>query len=177
MNQVPVDNKMATASSGRTIFTQLRDFAAFRGKRLYNTFYYGQYSGKFALVFLFPGVLCAIRYRAETKFGYNVFVTDEEIEPKPHPPKWIPAKALGLEKYFAWKNGSKFYCDEDTTVSALKKRIFNGSVPEDVAVGCKGRMFEDSDNLALAVRAFCKLDPKLLIWKEDWKQQLVSNLS
>ena len=33
-------------------------------------------------------------------------------------------------------------------------------------VGCRGRMFADTDNLALAVRAFCKRDPNILIWKD-----------
>lgn len=170
---------MATAESGRTIFSQLCGFIVIRGKRLYNTFYNAQYSSKFALVLLFPGTLCAIRYRAETKLGYHVFITDDSLEPKPHLPKWLAFKSLGLEKYFTWKNGSKFYCSEDITVSQFKEKLFGGplNVPMGAAIGCKGRMFEDSDNLALAVRSFCKRDPRLLVWREDWKQKVIMEIS
>lgn len=101
-------------------------------------------------------------------------MADESVEPKPRIPKWlIGAKVLGLEKYFVWKNGVKFYCHPDLSVSQFKELVFDGfsNVPVDAVVGCKGRMFEDSDNLALAVRSFCKNDPRVVVWREDWQRK------
>lgn len=154
-----------------TIFSDLAGFLAFRCKRLYTTFYHAQYSGKFALVLLFPGLLSLIRYRAETQFAYYLIVTDESIVPKPRLPKWLLNRSNKLDKSFEWKNGMKFYCKDDMTVSDLKNKVYNGAqnVPADAVVGCKGRMFADSDNLALAVRSFCKRDPRLLVWRESWR--------
>lgn len=162
-------------SSERTIFTQISEFLSFRSRRLYNTFYNAQYSGKFALVLLFPGFFCFVRYRAETQPGYHIFISDESIHPNPRTPKWLPAETFGLEKFFAWKNGSKIYCNEKTTVADLKRRIFGSvsAIPSDVAIGCKGRMFDDRDNLAMAVRSFCKMDPRLVVWKEEYKRRML----
>lgn len=154
--------------SRRTVVNQILDFLQFRVKRLYNTFYHSQYTGKLTLVFILPTVLCAIRYRAETKFGYHIFIDQPILTPKPR----IPAGRLisiipGIEKYCAWKNGSKVYFNDDVTVAQIKKKLLSDANLDDVLVGCRGRVFRDTDNVASAVRSFCKLDHKLIIWRDN----------
>jgi len=53
-------------------------------------------------------------------------------------------------------------------VQDFKEKIYGGKtkVPATVRAGCHGRIFEDSDNLALAVRSFCRRDPKIVLWDE-----------
>lgn len=61
-----------------------------------------------------------------------------------------------------------FYLSASATVEDIKKAAFGTEpVPEGLRVGCHGRMMENTDNLALAVRTFCKRDPMLLFWKES----------
>merc|ERR1711953_1636002 len=74
-----------------------------------------------------------------------------------------------LGKWQAWKNGSGFYFPAMATVQDLKEVVYKGAdkVPKDVRAGCHGRMMEDSDNLALAVRTFCRRDPKIVLWQEE----------
>eukprot|EP00442_Polarella_glacialis_P035097 CAMPEP_0115161786 /NCGR_PEP_ID=MMETSP0227-20121206/71596_1 /TAXON_ID=89957 /ORGANISM="Polarella glacialis, Strain CCMP 1383" /LENGTH=62 /DNA_ID=CAMNT_0002573917 /DNA_START=66 /DNA_END=254 /DNA_ORIENTATION=+ len=55
------------------------------------------------------------------------------------------------------------------TVKDLKESVYGeaGKVPAAVRAGCHGRMMEDGDNLALAVRTFCRRDPKIVLWEEE----------
>merc|ERR1719458_1319331 len=70
---------------------------------------------------------------------------------------------------FGWNNGTSFYFPAMATVKDLKESVYAGAdqVPKAVKAGCYGRMMEDSDNLALAVRTFCKRDPKIVLWEEE----------
>merc|ERR1711924_407094 len=71
--------------------------------------------------------------------------------------------------YASWKNGSGFYFSAMSTVRDLKESVYGSAdkVPKAVRAGCRGRMMEDSDNLALAVRTFCRRDPKIVLWEEE----------
>lgn len=114
---------------------------------------------------------------------YHVFIAEPSLYPDlSH--KWIGK---------TWTNGRKYYLPDDATVSDLKNLVYSeqkpleakqkelepsseeskGADPEpqyqdpsELLVGCRGRMFEDTDNLAMAVRAFCRRDPNILIWKD-----------
>merc|ERR1712061_979970 len=96
----------------------------FRAGRLYETFWNSQSNVKYTAVFLYPGALFWVRWRAENQYKYNVFIADKD----------------------------------------LKEQVYMGAdkVPAAVRAGCHGRMMEDTDNVALAVRTFCKRDPKII---------------
>merc|ERR1712151_1044535 len=89
----------------------------------------------------------------------NVFIADKSAEPECSQNLWS-----------AWKNGATFYFPAMATVQDLKQAVSetgDGKVPAKVKAGCYGRMMEDSDNLALAVRTFCQRDPKIVLWEEE----------
>ncbi|GIX60923.1 uncharacterized protein BcabD6B2_03580 [Babesia caballi] len=67
-----------------------------------------------------------------------------------------------------FKNGKKVYLDDTATVADLKSAVYGPAVVghEDVLVGCKGRVMQDDDNLALATRAFCRRDPRIVLWRD-----------
>merc|ERR1712083_1110843 len=97
--------------------------------------------------------------------GVNVFVADKSIEPD------------DSQKFFSsWKNGSAFYFPATASVKDLKEKVYEGAenVPTAVRAGCYGRMMEDSDNLALAVRTFCRRDPKIVLWEEETEKPAVA---
>merc|ERR1711904_41948 len=109
------------------------------------------------LGFLYPGALFWVRWRAETQYKYHVFIADKQIEPD-----------SSQNLYSKWKNGSVFYHNAMATVADLKDAVYEGvEQPAAVKAGCHGRIFEDTDNLALAVRTFCKRDPKIVFWEEE----------
>merc|ERR1719474_2303578 len=101
----------------RWAWTFLTEGIKFRAGRLYETFWNSQSNVKYTVLFLYPGALFWVRWRAETQYKYNVFIADK--------------------------------------------------APKAVRAGCYGRMMEDGDNLALAVRTFCKRDPKIVLWEEE----------
>eukprot|EP00386_Alphamonas_edax_P007612 GDKI01025359.1.p1 GENE.GDKI01025359.1~~GDKI01025359.1.p1 ORF type:complete len:169 (+),score=32.21 GDKI01025359.1:58-507(+) len=142
----------------RWAWTAAKEWFRFRAGRAYESFYYAQYNNKYWMVLIFPLAMNSVRWTAENKLGYNVFITDESLLPDDS------KKVTG-----GWTNGKKLYLDDNTTVAELKALVYEGKdkIPENVAVGCRGRMMEDSDNLALAVRAFCKRDPKIVLWREE----------
>lgn len=127
--------------------------------RLYETFWNSQSNVKYTVVFLYPGALFWVRWRAETQYKYNVFIADKEVEPD---------KKQNLF-FTSWTNGSVFYFPAMATVQDLKQSVYGDAskVPPAVRAGCHGRMMEDTDNLALAVRTFCKRDPKIVLWEEE----------
>lgn len=112
---------------------------------------------------------------------YHVFIAEPSLYPDlSH--KWIGK---------TWENGRKYYLPDEATVSDLKNLVYSEQKPLDarqkeeasdktgqtepkpqyqdpshLLVGCKGRVFEDSDNLAMAVKAFCRRHPNILIWKD-----------
>merc|ERR1712113_173183 len=105
---------------------------------------------------LVPWSLFWVRWRAETQYKYNVFIADKSVEPDCSQNLWS-----------SWKNGASFYFPAMATVKDLKDSVYQGvDVPKTVRAGCYGRMMEDTDNLALAVRTFCKRDPKIVLWEE-----------
>merc|ERR1712107_292948 len=118
------------------------------------------------VVFLYPGLLFHFRWRAETQYKYNVFIADDVVKP--------PTPEGRLGSWQAWKNGSGFYFPAMATVQDLKEVVYKGAdkVPKAVRAGCHGRMMEDSDNLALAVRTFCRRDPKIVLWQEETGSEL-----
>eukprot|EP00921_Rhytidocystis_pertsovi_P016085 GHVQ01025411.1.p1 GENE.GHVQ01025411.1~~GHVQ01025411.1.p1 ORF type:complete len:222 (+),score=46.36 GHVQ01025411.1:449-1114(+) len=128
---------------------------------LYNSFFYTKANVKYAMIFAFPAFLWYTRWRADSRLGYYMFIEDESIYPD-----YSKHRLLFNTK---WENGKKMYLEDSVTVRDVKDMIYEGrkNVPEDVAVGCHGRMMEDDDNLALAVRAFCKRDPKILLFKDN----------
>ncbi|KAK1933160.1 hypothetical protein X943_002448 [Babesia divergens] len=67
-----------------------------------------------------------------------------------------------------FKNGRKVYLQDHATVSDLKSLVYgpHALAYEDVLVGCKGRIMQNSDNLALSARAFCKRDPRIVLWRD-----------
>ena len=150
------------ATSQRWAFTFLKEGIQFRLGRLYETFWYSQSNLKWTLVVLYPGFLFTTRWRAEHEYKYNVFVADKEIAPA------IARKIPFTGKSFgAFSNGKSFYSSGSTTVGEFKEKVYGkGKVPVGVRAGCHGRMFEDADNLALAVRSFCRKDPKIVFWDE-----------
>ncbi|ORM39925.1 uncharacterized protein BXIN_1282 [Babesia sp. Xinjiang] len=68
-----------------------------------------------------------------------------------------------------FKNGKKVYLDDSATVTDLKNAVYGQRAIEnkDVLVGCKGRIMQDDDNLALATRAFCRRDPRIVLWRDS----------
>merc|ERR1712050_157937 len=142
----------------RWAWTFLTEGIKFRAGRLYETFWNSQSNVKYTVVFLYPGALFWVRWRAETQYKYNVFIADKTVEPDTSQNLWS-----------TWKNGSTFYFPAMATVKDLKESVYDGAdkVPKAVRAGCYGRMMEDSDNLALAVRTFCRRDPKIVLWEEE----------
>mmetsp|Transcript_56287 Transcript_56287/g.131887 ORF Transcript_56287/g.131887 Transcript_56287/m.131887 type:complete len:151 (-) Transcript_56287:66-518(-) len=147
---------MASAIPRRWAWSFLTEGIKFRAGRLYETFWNSQSNIKYTAVLLYPGALFWVRWRAETQYKYNIFIADEEIKPD-------DSKNL----VSSWKNGSGFYFPAMATVKDLKETVYAGEVPKAVRAGCHGRMMEDADNLALAVRTFCKRDPRIVLWEEE----------
>merc|ERR1712113_662184 len=81
----------------RWAWTFLKEGMKFRAGRLYETFWNSQSNVKYTVVFLYPGALFYIRWRAETQYKYNVFITDDKIVPDD-----------SQNPYSSWKNGSPF---------------------------------------------------------------------
>merc|ERR1711948_178046 len=157
-NSVVVEIRMS-ALPNRWAWTFLKEGLKFRAGRLYETFWNSQSNVKYTVVFLYPGALFWVRWRAETQYKYHVFIADKTIEPETSQNIW-----------YGWKNGSPFYFPAMATVKDLKDAVYEvggNGVPKAVRAGCYGRMMEDSDNLALAVRTFCRRDPKIVLWEED----------
>merc|ERR1712066_700788 len=74
-----------------------------------------------------------------------------------------------------WTNGSAFYFPAMATVQDLKTSVYGADkAPKALRAGCYGRMMDDSDNLALAVRTFCKRDPKIVLWEEETEKAKTS---
>merc|ERR1711937_181638 len=124
----------------------------------YETFWNSQMNIKWTAVSLYPGALFYVRYRAETQYKYNIFIADDSVKPDD-----------SNNLFFGWKNGSVFYFPAMATVADLKNAVYEGTdkVPAAAKAGCYGRVMEDTDNLALAVRTFCKRDPKIVLWEEE----------
>mmetsp|Transcript_134602 Transcript_134602/g.262110 ORF Transcript_134602/g.262110 Transcript_134602/m.262110 type:complete len:187 (+) Transcript_134602:88-648(+) len=150
----------------RWAWTFLKEGIKFRAGRLYETFWNSQSSVKYTVVFLYPGALFYVRWRAETQYKYNIFVADKEVEPD-YSHKLYTSFEKEKNWFRTWKNGSAFYFPAMATVRDLKEKVYDGKVPPAVRAGCYGRMMEDSDNLALAVRTFCRRDPKIVFWEEE----------
>ncbi|KAL8431740.1 hypothetical protein ACSSS7_005066 [Eimeria intestinalis] len=173
---------MATyaSSSTRGFVRNTLRYLGHRLGRMYDSFYNAQSSTKFVMCFFFPAAIFSVRYRADTKLGYHVFIADPSLYPDlSH--KWIGK---------TWTNGKKYYLPDEATVADLKalvyaeqkplearkkeessnletsKPVLSYQDPSQLLAGCRGRMFEDTDNLALAVKAFCRRDPNILIWKD-----------
>lgn len=141
----------------RGAFTFVTNNLCLASKRAWNSFYYEQYHRKPWIYLALPLILASVKCNNEDKYGYHVYITDETIIPE------------NTKKVLDFKNGEKHFFDENATVADLKKTIYlsyGDNIPENVAVGCHGRMFEESDNLALGVRAFCKRDPRITFWKD-----------
>jgi hypothetical protein len=150
---------MAT-SSQRWAFTFLREGVQFRLGRLYETFWFSQSNLKWTLVVLYPAALFYVRWRAEHGYKYNVFVADEDV--KPQNKRTLFGKSFG-----GFSNGSSVYLGGSATVKDLKDAVYGKQKsPSSVRAGCSGRMFQDSDNLAMAVRSFCRRDPRVVFWDE-----------
>lgn len=133
----------------------------FRAGRLWETFWNSQSNIKYTMVFIYPGLLYYVRWRAETKYKYRVYIADKKVQPD-------DSENL-IHMVSDWKNGSVFYYPETATVQDVKNDVYGSEekIPPAVRVGCYGRMMENSDNLALAVRTFCKRDPMLVFWEEE----------
>mmetsp|Transcript_14541 Transcript_14541/g.19588 ORF Transcript_14541/g.19588 Transcript_14541/m.19588 type:complete len:178 (+) Transcript_14541:3-536(+) len=149
--------KMASMPK-RWAWTFITEGIKFRAGRLYETFWNSQSNIKYTAVLIYPGALFYIRWRAETQYKYNIFIADKAVEPD-------TSKNL----VSSWKNGSGFYFPAMATIKDLKEAVYDGAdkVPSAVRAGCYGRMMEDSDNLALAVRTFCRRDPRIVLWEEE----------
>ncbi|SPJ08165.1 conserved Plasmodium protein, unknown function [Plasmodium sp. DRC-Itaito] len=138
----------------------------YRLKKIYHSFYYAQSHIKYVMLILFPAIIWTTRYRADTQLGYFFYINDEKLYP-----------SYGhnmIKKKMKWKNGSKFYLDDNVTVKDAKRIIYQGeeNIPKKIKLGCRGRIMDDNDNLAMAVRAFCKRDPKVFIWQDEYSQFL-----
>lgn len=141
---------------GRFLWTALLHNLKFMAGRGFNTFANAQYNSKYIMVLAAPGVMCYTRYRAETKLGYAVMITDRDEHPTAYPSDW--------------KNGKKIYLPDSATVGDVKAKIFaDGKVQPSarLRVGCRGRVMADDDNLGNAVRCFCRRDPRLVMWLHD----------
>ncbi|SOV74926.1 conserved Plasmodium protein, unknown function [Plasmodium reichenowi] len=138
----------------------------YRLKKIYHSFYYAQSHIKYVMLILFPAIIFTTRYRADTQLGYFFYINDEKLYPS--------YRHNIINKKMKWKNGSKFYLDDNVTVKEAKRIIYQGeeNIPEKIKLGCKGRIMDDKDNLAMAVRAFCKRDPKVIIWQDEHSQYL-----
>ncbi|CAD7956973.1 unnamed protein product [Amoebophrya sp. A25] len=164
---------MATASS-RFAWSFLSEGMTFRAARLYETFWNSQSNLKWGLVVAYPSYLFYIRWRAETQYKYNVYLEKPSLYPTMAEERGI-AHALRSVLFGAgsvgggyWSNGSVFYGTSAMSVADLKTRVYGKETPPaNLKVGCRGRMMEDSDNLALAVKSFCRRDPRILMWVEE----------
>ncbi|SOV10124.1 conserved Plasmodium protein, unknown function [Plasmodium sp. DRC-Itaito] len=138
----------------------------YRLKKIYHSFYYAQSHIKYVMLILFPAIIWTTRYRADTQLGYFFYINDEKLYPT--------YRHNIIKKKMKWKNGSKFYLNDNVTVKDAKNIIYEGekNVPDKIKLGCKGRIMDDNDNLAMAVRAFCKRDPKIFIWQDEHSQYL-----
>eukprot|EP00919_Chromeraceae_sp_WS-2016_P062768 GHVR01148599.1.p1 GENE.GHVR01148599.1~~GHVR01148599.1.p1 ORF type:complete len:138 (+),score=25.46 GHVR01148599.1:82-495(+) len=128
----------------------------------WDEFYYSPSNRKYLMFLIFPAAMCYIRWRAETMYSYNVYITENKLYPT------YNNKSFSFFKN--WSNGKQMYIPDRTTVEEFKNILYKDAdiVPEVIAVGCRGRMMDDSDVLALATRAFCKRDPRLLIWQDEF---------
>lgn len=133
----------------------------FRLGRLYETFWFSQSNLKWTLVLLYPGLLFYVRWRAEHQYKYRVYIADDELVP--HNEITIPVLK---KKLFKFKNGDPFYMPGAASADEFLAKIYNKKVPAGTRIGCAGRMFEGTDNLALAVHNFCHRHPLVTIWKE-----------
>eukprot|EP00747_Dinoflagellata_sp_TGD_P004659 gnl/TRDRNA2_/TRDRNA2_111762_c0_seq1.p1 gnl/TRDRNA2_/TRDRNA2_111762_c0~~gnl/TRDRNA2_/TRDRNA2_111762_c0_seq1.p1 ORF type:complete len:162 (-),score=30.84 gnl/TRDRNA2_/TRDRNA2_111762_c0_seq1:136-621(-) len=160
---------MAATLPKRWAWTFITDGLKFRCGRLYETFWNSQSNVKYTAVILYPGLLFWVRWRAETQYKYSVFIADKEVQPA-EPENFV------MKKISSWKNGSGFYFPATATVKDLKQSVYGSSekVPAAVRAGCHGRMMEDSDNLALAVRTFCKRDPRIVLWEEETEKPIAA---
>ncbi|BAM41915.1 conserved hypothetical protein [Theileria orientalis strain Shintoku] len=179
-----------------SLATKFRRSLNYRLGRFYNSFYYAQSNNKYVMLIAFPAFIWYVRYRADTKLGYRLYISPtaggplDYLELSEIPPnqksknndsfisssvefladkyKWFTNKVFKpgpMVKY--WENGRKIYLSDDLTVRGLKKLLYGDEESsKDVLVGCKGRVMNDNDNLALATRAFCKRDPRLVLWRE-----------
>merc|ERR1711933_545324 len=113
----------------------------------------------------------------ETQYKYNVFIAEKSDYPNYEKCRGVfhtiysgvfGAGVTGAGGGY-WTNGKVFYFNANQTVGGLKEAIYKGSqdVPKNLKVGCHGRMMQDSDNLALAVKNFCRRDPRILMWEEE----------
>lgn len=155
----------------------LADGMQFRAGRLYETFWNSQSNLKWGLVLVYPAYLLNIRWRAETQYKYNVYIADKSAYPTYENDRGIfhmlysamfGAGVTGAGGGY-WSNGKVFYFDANQTVGGLKETVYrkSQSPPKNLKVGCRGRMMNDSDNLALAVKSFCRRDPRILMWEEE----------
>jgi hypothetical protein len=159
-----------------SVFHFLKQMFYFRLKRWYTTFYYSQYNSKLTLLLLFPLGMSYVRYNAETKYGYHIFINTENATPEtikcltvePSIPNCLKS-IKQIRQFFEWRNGSKIYLPQNASVEDLKRYIYKSStkIPDNLMVGCKGRVFNEKDNLAAATRIFCKRDPYLVLWKKS----------
>ncbi|CAD2084528.1 conserved Plasmodium protein, unknown function [Plasmodium vinckei lentum] len=167
----------------RYIWSSIFRDVNYRFKKVYHSFYYAQSHIKYVMLILFPGVIWSTRYRADTKLGYFFYINDEKLYPRiDNIPNDNNNNDNYIDKYVnytknlvnnpKWVNGTKFYLNDDVTVQDVKKIIYKNpeNIPKNIKLGCKGRMMDDNDNLALAVRAFCKRDPKIIIWEDEHAQ-------
>ncbi|CEM03831.1 unnamed protein product [Vitrella brassicaformis CCMP3155] len=142
----------------RWAWTAAGEFLAFRLGRLYETLYYSQYNNKYWMALIIPGWFCTTRWRAEHQLHYYVFIDSANILPDTS--SWL---------WGSWGQGTKYYLPDNAKVKDLYKAVYgeDKKVPSNVRAGCRGRMMDDDDTLAMAVHAFCKRDPKIQIWEED----------
>jgi len=157
----------------RHAFTFLSEGMKFRAGRLYETFWNSQSNLKWGMVVVWPSYLFYIRCRAETQYKYHVYL-ENGCEPKYHSRSGlfhlIYSGLFGagvVEGGGYWKNGSVFWGNDKLTIGGLKNMVYEGDEqPEKLRVGCRGRIMEDTDNLAIAVKNFCRRDPRILMWTE-----------
>lgn len=163
------------AAVPRHAFAFLLEGARFRAGRLYETFWNSQSNLKYFLVGVYPGYLFYIRFRAETQYKYNVYIAEKEAYPAYQSKSGIihlfRSLAFGdgaIPGGGYWSNGKVFYAGPNMTVDQLTKSVYESekAPPANLKVGCKGRVFENTDNLALAVKSFCRRDPRILMWTD-----------
>eukprot|EP00920_Eleutheroschizon_duboscqi_P016277 GHVT01038461.1.p2 GENE.GHVT01038461.1~~GHVT01038461.1.p2 ORF type:complete len:126 (-),score=12.34 GHVT01038461.1:1080-1457(-) len=106
----------------RSVGSNFFGFIKFRFGRLYHSFYYAQNHTKYVLAFGLPATMWWTRWKVDTKLGYNVYMTEEDIHPD-------NTKTLLESK---WKNGTKFYLADHVTPADLKKQIYGDHVPEGI---------------------------------------------
>jgi len=164
---------MAT-KAGRFAWSFLTEGATFRATRLYETFWNSQSNLKWGFVVAYPSYLFYIRWRAETQYKYNVYLEKPSIYPTYENEKGLGhmlrslAFGAGSKGGGYWSNGSVVYGTSAMTVGDMKNTVYRSEkTPDNLKVGCRGRMMEDSDNLALAVKSFCRRDPRILMWVEE----------